>query len=129
MDQFAGWLRRPVQPGRLRSADTDSGPALEASTVSRALNSVYMFYEFLARRGVGMGAQLIHRRATSFGDHGGFLAGIAERQVTVRPTRLKQTKCRPPTPRSSGSWMCWGSRGVFDLCQADGRWLLGVGRG
>ncbi|MGC4985298.1 MULTISPECIES: tyrosine-type recombinase/integrase [unclassified Streptomyces] len=97
VDQFAGWLRRPVQPGRLRLADTDEGPAREASTVNRALNSVYMFYEFLARRGVGMGAQLTHRRATSIGDHGGFLAGIAERQVTGRPTRLKQVKRRPGT--------------------------------
>ncbi|MCX4515852.1 hypothetical protein OHA27_37610 [Streptomyces sp. NBC_01619] len=56
-----------------------------------------MFYEFLARRGVGMGAQLTHRRATSFGDHGGFLAGIAERQGIHRPTQLKQAKRRPPT--------------------------------
>ncbi|MGW0275697.1 tyrosine-type recombinase/integrase [Streptomyces sp. NPDC003006] len=44
-----------------------------------------------------MGAQLTHRRATSIGDHGGFLAGIAERQVTGRPTRLKQVKRRPGT--------------------------------
>ncbi|MFF0228600.1 tyrosine-type recombinase/integrase [Streptomyces sp. NPDC004629] len=96
VDQFAGWLRRPVQPGRLRSADAD-GPAREPSTVNRALDSVYMFYGFLARRGVGMGAQLTHRRATSIGDHGGFLAGIAERQVNARPTRLKQVKRRPTT--------------------------------
>ncbi|MFI8951479.1 tyrosine-type recombinase/integrase [Streptomyces sp. NPDC053750] len=95
--QFAGWPRRPGQPGHLRSADTDRGPARETSTVNRALNSVYMFYEFFARRGVGMGAQLSHRRAASIGDHGGFLGGIAERQITTRPTRLKQTKRRPPT--------------------------------
>ncbi|MFE1314719.1 tyrosine-type recombinase/integrase [Streptomyces sp. NPDC058755] len=97
VDQFASWLRRPVRPGHLRLADMDSGPAREASTVNRALNSVYMFYEFLARRGVDMGAQLVHRRPASIGDHGGFLAGIAERQVIGRPTRLRQTKRRLPT--------------------------------
>ncbi|MDX3690240.1 tyrosine-type recombinase/integrase [Streptomyces europaeiscabiei] len=96
VDQFAGWLRRPVQPGRLRPAGAD-GPAREPSTVNRALNSVYMFYEFLARRGVGMGAHLTRRRAPSVGDHGGFLVGIAEREVTRRPTRLKQVKRRPTT--------------------------------
>ncbi|MCP3818142.1 site-specific integrase [Streptomyces sp. A3M-1-3] len=95
VDQFAGWLRRPVQPGRLRLADTDDGPAREASTVNRALNSVYMFYEFLARRGVGMGAQLTHRRATSIGDHGGFLAGIrAPGHRTADPVEAGQAAAR-----------------------------------
>lgn len=104
VDQFAGWLRRPVQPGRLRPADAER-PAREPSTVNRALNSVYLFYEFLARRGIGMGAQLTHRRATSISDHGGFLTGIAERQITRLPTRLKQprgVRRRWRTPTSRG---------------------------
>ncbi len=61
------------------------------------MNSVYVFYEFLARRGVGMGAQLERHRPARPGDHAGFLAGIAERSVRERPTRLKEKKRRPET--------------------------------
>src|SRR5450759_992189 len=56
VDQFAGWLRRPVGPG-----------------------------------------QLERRRPARPGDHAGFLAGIAERSVGERPTRLKEKKRRPET--------------------------------
>ena len=49
VDQFAGWLRRPVGPGQLRPVNADDGPSREATTANRILNSVYMFYEFLAR--------------------------------------------------------------------------------
>ena len=97
VDQFAGWLRRPVGPGQLRSVNADDGPSREATSANRILNSVYMFYEFLARRGVGMGAQLERRRPARPGDHAGFLAGIAERSVRERPTRLKEKKRRPET--------------------------------
>lgn len=72
-------------------------PAREASTVNRALDSVYMFYEFLARRGVGLAAQLVRYRQGHPGDYQGFLAGIAERSVKERPTRLKAVKRRPAT--------------------------------
>src|SRR5487761_713295 len=58
VEQFAGWLRRPVGPGQLRPVSADDGPTREATTANRILNSVYMFYEFHARRGVGMGAQM-----------------------------------------------------------------------
>jgi len=97
VDQFAGWLRRPVGPGQLRSVNADDGPSREATSANRILNSVCMFYEFLARRGVGMGAQLERRRPARPGDHAGFLAGIAERSVRERPTRLKEKKRRPET--------------------------------
>jgi integrase/recombinase XerD len=97
VDQFAGWLRRPIGPGRLRPVKDDDGPSREAATVNRILNSVYMFYEFHARRGVGMGAQLERHRPPRPGDHAGFLAGIAERSVKERPTRLKEKKRRPQT--------------------------------
>ena len=97
VDQFAGWLRRPVGPGQLRPVNADDGASREATTANRILNSVYMFYEFLARRGVGMGAQLERRRPARPGDHAGFLAGIAERSARDRPARLKQEKRRPET--------------------------------
>src|SRR5450756_2974290 len=45
VDQFAGWLRRPVGPGQLRPVNADDGPSREATTANRILNSVYMFYE------------------------------------------------------------------------------------
>ena len=57
-----------------------------------------MSYEFHARRGVGMGAQLERYRPARPGDYGGFLAGIADRSVKERPTRLKEEKRRPATP-------------------------------
>lgn len=97
VDQFAGWLRRPVGPGQLRPVRAEDGPSREATTVNRVLNSVYMFYEFHARRGVGMGAQLERHRPARPGDHAGFLAGIVERSVKARPTRLKEEKRRPET--------------------------------
>lgn len=81
VDQFAGWLRPPVGPGQLRPVNADDAPSREATTANRILNSVYMFYEFLARRGVGTGAQLERHRPARPGDHAGFLAGIAERSV------------------------------------------------
>src|SRR5450759_2401608 len=80
----------PGPTGQMRLVNADDGPSREATTAHRILNSVYMFYEFLARRGVGMGAQLERRRPARPGDHAGFLAGIAERSVGERPTRLKE---------------------------------------
>jgi integrase len=65
--------------------------------VNRALDSVFMFYEFLARRGVGLAAQLVRYRNARPGDHSGFLAGIAERAVKERPAKLKELKRRPTT--------------------------------
>lgn len=97
VDQFVWWLRRPVGPGQLCSVRTEDGPSREATTVNRIVNSVYMLYEFHARRGVGMGAQLERHRSPRPGDHVGFLAGIAERSVKERPTRLKEKKRRPET--------------------------------
>ncbi|HXL18722.1 MAG TPA: hypothetical protein VN961_14510 [Streptosporangiaceae bacterium] len=40
VDQFAGWLRRPVGPGQLRPVTADDGPSREATTANRILNSV-----------------------------------------------------------------------------------------
>jgi integrase len=96
VDHFAGWLRRPLQPGALALAATVV-PAREASTVNRALDSVYALYDFLARRGVGLAAQLVTFRAMRRGDDRGFLAGIATGPVKVRPTKLKTSKARPAT--------------------------------
>src|SRR5260370_8846550 len=56
-----------------------------------------MFYEFLARRGVGMGAQLERHRPARPGDPAVVLAGMAERWVRERRTRLKEKKRRPET--------------------------------
>jgi hypothetical protein len=95
--QFAGWLRRLAGPGQLRPVNADDGPSRDATTANRILNSVCMFYEFLARRGVGLGAQMERHRPARPGDHAGFLAGIAERSVRERPTRLKEKKRRPET--------------------------------
>ncbi|SDW92460.1 Site-specific recombinase XerD [Saccharopolyspora shandongensis] len=97
VDQFAGWLRRPVQPGRLRTVEEADPPAREPSTVNRALDSVCMFYEFLARRGVGLSAHLVRYRPARSGDYGGFLAGIASAPVKERKTRLKEVTRRPAT--------------------------------
>ncbi|WP_199565801.1 tyrosine-type recombinase/integrase [Spongiactinospora rosea] len=97
VDQFAGWLRRPIPAGGLRAVEADDLPGREASTVNRALDSVWMFYEFLARRGLGMGLHTGRVRPARTGDHRGFLAGIAAGSVTERPTRLKETKRRPST--------------------------------
>lgn len=96
VDQFAGWLRRPVQPGALALATTVV-PAREASTANRALDSVAALYEFLARRGVGLAAQLATYRHARGGIDRGFLAGIAAGPVKVRATKLKTAKRRPAT--------------------------------
>jgi len=61
------------------------------------MDSVYMFYEFHARRGVGMDAQLEQYRPARPGDYAGFLAGVADGSVKERPTRLKEEKRRPAT--------------------------------
>ncbi|WP_241842395.1 tyrosine-type recombinase/integrase [Pseudofrankia sp. BMG5.36] len=96
VDQFAGWLRRPVDAGRLVAADSVF-PVREATTVNRALDSVYMFYEFLARRGVKVAAQLVVVRRRVGGEDRSFLAGIAPGTSAVRPTKLKTVKRRPAT--------------------------------
>ena len=90
VDQFAGWLRRPVQPGALALAATVV-PAREASTVNRALDSVAALYEFLARRGVGLAAQLATYRAARGGHDRRFLAGIA-----TGPVKVRRRSSRPP---------------------------------
>jgi integrase/recombinase XerD len=97
VDQFAGWLRRPAGQSQLRPVGAEDGPSRETSTANRVLNSVYMFYEFHARRGVGTGARLERHRPARPGDYSGFPAGIAERSVKERPTRLKEKKRRAAT--------------------------------
>src|SRR6266566_395092 len=89
VDQFAGWLRRPVRPGQLRPVAAEDGPSRKASTANRILDSVYMFYEFHARRGVGMGAQLERYRPARPGDYGGFLADIEVQQILDACDRLR----------------------------------------
>ena len=96
VDHFAGWLRRPVDPGRLVNVHAVE-PAREETTVNRALDSVYMFYEFLARRGHALASKLVQHRAVIPAQNRDFLAGIAQRDSRVRPTRLRSKKRRPAT--------------------------------
>jgi integrase/recombinase XerD len=89
---FAAWLRRPAPnvvplPG--------ASPARSSSTTNRALTAVMGFYEFHARHGVPVAAQLVDRSRGGRGSYRPFLYGIAKGSSRARVGRLRSVRELP----------------------------------
>jgi integrase/recombinase XerD len=86
LGDFAAWLRRPAPnvvplPG--------VRPARSPATTNRALTAVMGFYEFHARHGVTVAAQLVDRSRSGRGSYRPFLYGIAKGSSRARVGRLR----------------------------------------
>lgn len=84
--RFAAWLRAPA--GNVIVLD-GGDPARAPATVNRHLAAVFGFYDFHARAGVGLAADLIAWRRTGRGSYKPFLHHVtAGKPVPVRPVKL-----------------------------------------
>ncbi len=95
--RFVSWLRRP-------SAEVvipiDAGvSARAASTVNRHLAAVFALYDFHARRGLRVAAELVEWRRGGRGSYKAFLDGVGGRSARTprRPVRLRAPRRLPET--------------------------------
>jgi integrase len=93
--RFAAWLRAPAP----NVIVLDGGsPARTPTTVNRHLAAVFGFYDFHARAGVGLAADLIAWRRTGRGSYEPFLHHVtAGRPAPVRPVKLTVPQRIPST--------------------------------
>ncbi|MGO9898747.1 MAG: tyrosine-type recombinase/integrase [Solirubrobacteraceae bacterium] len=86
LGDFAGWLRAPAANVVLLPG---ARPARSPATTNRALTAVMGFYEFHARHGVPVAAQLVDRGRSGRGSYRPFLYGIAKGSSRARVGRLR----------------------------------------
>jgi len=93
--RFVAWLRAPAP----NVIVLDGGsPARTPATVNRHLAAVFGFYDFHARAGVGLAADLIAWRRTGRGSYKPFLHHLtAGKPVPVRPVKLAVPQRIPAT--------------------------------
>jgi integrase len=94
--RFVSWLRAPAAGVIV----IDAGVARRAATtVNRHLAAVFGLYDFHARRGVGIAAELVDWRRGGRGSYKPFLeqVGGRSRRVPRRPVRLRPTRHLPET--------------------------------
>jgi integrase len=94
--RFVSWLRAPAEGVIV----IDAGAARRAATtVNRHLAAVFGLYDFHARRGVGVAAELVDWRRGGRGSYKPFLeqVGGRSRRVPRRPVRLRPTRHLPDT--------------------------------
>jgi len=93
--RFAAWLRAPAE----NVIVLDGGvPARASATVNRHLAAVFGFYDFHARAGVGLAADLIAWRRAGRGSYKPFLHHVtAGKPVPVRPVKLAVPQRIPAT--------------------------------
>ena len=92
LGEFAAWARRPAQNVVLLG---DHAARRSAATVNRMLSSIVGFYEFQARRGNRLAAELVARTRYGYGGYKPFLAGIAALRRRGRVGRLPERERRP----------------------------------
>ncbi|MGH3287279.1 MAG: tyrosine-type recombinase/integrase [Streptosporangiaceae bacterium] len=95
VSRFVAWLRAPAA----NVIVLDAGEAARTpATVNRHLAAVFGFYDFHARAGVGLAADLIAWRRTGRGSYKPFLHHVtAGKPVPVRPVKLAVPQRIPAT--------------------------------
>jgi integrase/recombinase XerD len=93
--RFVSWLRRPSDAVVVPIDAAASTRA--ASTVNRHLAAVFGLYDFHARRGVGVAAELVQWRRGGRGSYKPFLEGVGgrSRRTPRRPVRLRTPRRLP----------------------------------
>ncbi|MDA8047327.1 MAG: tyrosine-type recombinase/integrase [Actinomycetota bacterium] len=96
LGRFVSWLRSPVEGVIPLDA---AASARAASTVNRHLAAVFSFYEFCARFGVAVAADLADWRRGDRGSYKPFLEGVGgrSRRGPRRPVRLRTERRLPDT--------------------------------
>jgi len=96
LGRFVSWLRAPAEAVVVIGVDA---AARAPSTVNRHLAAVFGLYDFHARRGVGVAAELVEWRRGSRGSYKPFLEGVGgrSRRSARRPVRLRPTRRLPET--------------------------------
>lgn len=93
--RFAAWLRAPAANVIVLDAGES---ARTAATVNRHLAAVFGFYDFHARAGVGLAADLVAWRRVGRGSYRPFLHHVtAGKPVPVRPIKLAVPQRIPDT--------------------------------
>lgn len=93
--RFVAWLRAPAE--NVIVLETGAGQR-SAATVNRHLAAVFGFYDFHARAGVGLAADLVAWRRAGRGSYKPFLHHVtAGRPVPVRPIKLAVPQRIPGT--------------------------------
>jgi len=95
--RFVSWLRRPGDDVVIPIDSSVSARA--ASTVNRHLAAVFGLYDFHARRGLAVAAELVQWRRGGHGSYRPFLEGLGgrSRKAPRRPVRLKPPRRLPET--------------------------------
>ena len=99
VSRFAAWLRAP---GANIVVFDDRSTLRSAATVNRHLAAVFGLYDFHARSGVEVAADLVAWRRVSRGSYKPFLHHVtAGRPIATRPVKLRVTKTLPKTLTST----------------------------
>jgi len=94
LGEFAAWARQPAENVVVIS---EQAARRCARTVNRMLTTILGFYEFHARRGNRLAAELVVRTRGGHGNYKPFLHGIARAKPRGRPVRLREQHERPRT--------------------------------
>ena len=95
VSRFVAWLRAPADNVIVLD---DTAAVRSAATVNRHLAALFGFYDFHARSGVGLAADLVAWRRVSRGSYKPFLHHVSRgRPVATRAVRLRVERHLPAT--------------------------------
>ncbi len=95
VSRFVGWLRAPADNVIVLD---DTAAVRSEATVNRHLAALFGFYEFHARSGVGVAADLVAWRRVSRGSYKPFLYHVTRgRPIATRPIKLRVPRRLPAT--------------------------------
>lgn len=95
VSRFAAWLRAPADNVIVLD---DTAAVRSAATVNRHLAALFGFYDFHARSGVGLAADLVAWRRVSRGSYKPFLHHVSRgRPIATRPVKLRVPRRLPAT--------------------------------
>jgi integrase len=95
VSRFVAWLRAPADNVIVLD---DTAAVRSEATVNRHLAAVFGFYDFHARSGVGVAADLVAWRRVSRGSYKPFLHHVTQgRPIATRPVKLRVPRRLPAT--------------------------------
>ncbi len=95
VSRFVAWLRAPADNVIVLD---DTAAVRSAATVNRHLAALFGFYDFHARSGVGLAADLVAWRRVSRGSYKPFLHHVSPgRPIATRPVKLRVPRRLPAT--------------------------------
>lgn len=95
VSRFVAWLRAPADNVIVLD---DTAGLRSAATVNRHLAALFGFYDFHARSGVGLAADLVAWRRVSRGSYKPFLHHVSRgRPIATRPVKLRVPRRLPAT--------------------------------